>query len=160
MIGCQLATRHMTARGSGSIINTGSLGGTLPGLGVASYRAAKAAVNHVSKCIAIEYATSGVRVNCINPSGIPTEMSSLPVTGMPPKAIEQTNRAMSEILMRGQPLKRVGTTDDVANAALYLASDRSVYVTGMALPVDGGHGIGDNTNYLELMLQARDASLT
>lgn len=112
----------------GSIVNVTSIAGIVPGIGFASYRAAKAGVVHFSRCAAIEVAEVGVRVNVIAPANIATDINA---------AFDST-----AIMRRIQPLQRQGTTRDVANAAVYLGSDRSAQVTGMVLPVDGGTTAG------------------
>lgn len=144
MLGSQAAARQMERQGGGgSIINTGSVAGSLPGYGQTAYRAAKAGVNHFTKCIAIEYGAQCIRANCINPSGIPTGMMG---------------DAAVAVMLEVQPLKRRAAVVDVANIALFLASDRSIHVTGQALAVDGGHSIGDSMNYVDrIMATAPDA---
>ena len=127
MVCSQRAARHMAKHGGGSIINNSSIGGISAGGGVMTYRAAKAAVTHFSKCIAIELAPHGIRVNCIAPGHIATEM---------------TPYDMSKVVRLTQPLQRQGLPRDVANAALYLASDQSAQITGVVLPVDGGTTAG------------------
>jgi len=127
MVCTQRAARHMAKHGGGSIINNSSIGGVSAGGGVMTYRAAKAAVIHVSKCTAIELAPHGIRVNCIAPGHIATEM---------------TPYDMTKVVRLTQPLQRQGTPRDVANAALYLASEQSAQLTGVVLPVDGGTTTG------------------
>jgi NAD(P)-dependent dehydrogenase (short-subunit alcohol dehydrogenase family) len=120
MVGTRDAARHMATRGGGSIINLTSIGGIQAGGGVMIYRASKAAVIQFTKSAAIELAYCEIRVNAIAPGNIRYEA-----------AIRETMRA-------DPPLKREGTPGDIAEAALYFASDRSRYVTGTVLPVDGG----------------------
>jgi NAD(P)-dependent dehydrogenase (short-subunit alcohol dehydrogenase family) len=120
MVGTRDAARHMATRGGGSIINLTSIGGIQAGGGVMIYRASKAAVIQFTKSAAIELAYCEIRVNAIAPGNIRYEA-----------AIRETMRA-------DRPLKREGTPGDIAEAALYFASDRSRYVTGTVLPVDGG----------------------
>lgn len=127
MIGSQCAARHMARHGGGSIINTTSIAGLKPGLPLISYRAAKAGVIHFTKSIATDLGEYGIRVNCIAPGHIPAA---------------QTFYDMSEMIRKVQPLRRQGKPEDVANAALYLASDMSAQITGMVLPVDGGSNLG------------------
>lgn len=127
MIGSQCAARHMSRHGGGSIINTTSIAGLKPGLPLISYRAAKAGVIHFTKSIATDLGEYGIRVNCIAPGHIPAA---------------QTFYDMSEMIRKVQPLRRQGKPEDVANAALYLASDMSAQITGMVLPVDGGSNLG------------------
>jgi NAD(P)-dependent dehydrogenase (short-subunit alcohol dehydrogenase family) len=154
MLGCQRAARHMAANGGGSIINAGSIGGILPGWGVMTYRASKAAVNQLSKCLAIEYARSNIRVNCINPGAVPTDMTTN-VPGLSREDNEALGLEMSAILMSGQLIQRRGSPLDIANMAMFLASDRSLQITGQCFAVDAGHSTGDPKNYTELMAQAR-----
>jgi len=127
MAGSQRAARHMAKHGGGSIINTTSIAALRPGPGVMTYRASKAGVILFSQSIAIDLGEFGIRVNCIAPGLIPTGM---------------TTYDMEPVIRRMQPLQRKGMPADVANAALYLASDRSAQVTGMVLPVDGGTSVG------------------
>ncbi len=126
MLGTQEAARHMGE--GGSIINTTSIAGISPGIGFTTYRAAKAGVIHFSRCAALELAERGIRVNVIAPGNIATAINAAFDT-----------RAIASKL---QPLQRLGTPHDVANAAVYLASDRSAQVTGLVLPVDGGTTTG------------------
>lgn len=127
MVGSQRAARHMAAAGGGSIINTTSIAALKPGAGVMTYRASKAGVIAFSQSLAIDLGPHGVRVNCIAPGLIPTEM---------------THYDMDRVVRRMQPLSRQGRPADVAAAALYLASERSAQVTGVVLTVDGGTSVG------------------
>jgi NAD(P)-dependent dehydrogenase (short-subunit alcohol dehydrogenase family) len=128
MLGMQRAARHMAEHGGGSIVNTTSIGGMNAGAGVMAYRATKAAVIHVTRSVAVELAGQGVRVNCIAPAHIPTAINANLDQGLIVKAM--------------QPLQRVGSPRDVAEAALFLASDRAAQITGIVLPVDGGTTAG------------------
>jgi len=127
MVGSRCAGKHMAKQGRGSIINTSSIAGLKPGLPLITYRAAKAGVIHYTKSIARELGAYGVRANCIAPGHIPAA---------------QTFYNMEEMVRRMQPLRRQGSPMDVANAALYLASELSAQVTGLVLPVDGGSNLG------------------
>ncbi len=144
MLGTREAARHMAAAGGGSIINVSSIGGIQAGPGVMTYRASKAAVLHFSKSVAIELAYYDIRVNCIAPGSIPTPIlaSSAAKANMSREATEEFVRVSRERMRANRPLNREGTPDDVAEAALYFASDRSGYVTGTVLPVDGGTSAG------------------
>jgi NAD(P)-dependent dehydrogenase (short-subunit alcohol dehydrogenase family) len=129
MLGSQAAAKQMVAQGGGgSIINTASLAGVTPGAGLVSYRVAKAGVIHFTKCIALELAEHGIRVNAVAPANIATAINS--------------QFDMSRTAAMTQPLQREVTVDDAAQAVLFLASDRSASVTGMVLPVDGGTSVG------------------
>ena len=115
-----------------------SIGGIQAGGGVTSYRASKAAVIHFSKSAAIELAQYDVRVNCIAPGNIPTQILKKAATGADLERLEAFEAKIRQQMRDDRPLRREGTTDDVAAAALYYAGDGSRYVTGTVLPVDGG----------------------
>jgi NAD(P)-dependent dehydrogenase (short-subunit alcohol dehydrogenase family) len=138
MAGTRDAARHMASHGGGSIINLTSIGGIQAGGGVPTYRASKAAVIQFTKSAAIELAHYEIRVNAIAPGSIPTPILASSARGMDPAELEQFEASIRQGMRDDRPLKREGTPDDVAEAALYLATDRSRYVTGTVLPVDGG----------------------
>jgi 3-oxoacyl-[acyl-carrier protein] reductase len=118
--------RDMIRKRAGSIINMASVVGIHGNGGQANYSASKAGLIGVTKSLAIETASRGVRVNALAPGYIATDM-----TAVLPDAVKN---AMLEKI----PLKRMGTPQDIANAALFLASDESNYITGQVIPVDGG----------------------
>jgi len=155
MLGTQRAARYMAKHGGGSIINTASVAGYLAGFAVMTYRASKAAVIHFSKSAAIDLAGYAIRVNCIIPGSIRTPMSTYGEPGMSEDTAQRLRAAIDAAAIAGQPLKRPGKPEDVAQAALYLGSDRSSQVTGMLLPVDGGITAGDPVNHLQEIMQAR-----
>jgi NAD(P)-dependent dehydrogenase (short-subunit alcohol dehydrogenase family) len=132
--GIKLAAPHIARRGGGAIVNTASISGLvgLPGQG--AYGASKGGVIQLTRVAAMELAASSVRVNAICPGGVLTpilyENPSLPVRVDP--------EVMRAGLANAQPLRRAGTPLDIANAAVYLASDESSFVTGQLLVVDGG----------------------
>ena len=138
MAGTRDAARHMGAHGGGSIINVTSIGGIQAGGGVMTYRASKAAVIQFTKSSAIELAHYEIRVNAIAPGNIPTRLVKTSGMYMDAEQLERYEAEIRETMRADRPLKREGTPDDVAEAALYFASDRSRYVTGTVLPVDGG----------------------
>jgi NAD(P)-dependent dehydrogenase (short-subunit alcohol dehydrogenase family) len=137
LLGTQRAARHMKAHGGGSIINTSSTAGINAGAGLITYRATKAAVIHSSRSIALDVAQYGVRVNCLVPGQIRTAM---------------TTYDMDAVMKLTQPLQRQGRPEDVAEAAVFLASDRSAQITGVVLPVDGGTTAGPPASQIKLML--------
>jgi len=143
LLGAQRAARHMKGHGGGSIINTSSTAGIDAGAGLISYRATKAAVIHVSRSIALDVAQYGIRVNCLVPGQIQTAM---------------TTYDMDAVLKFTQPLPRKGQVEDVAEAALFLASDRSAQITGIVLPVDGGTTAGPPAAQLKLLMGADKAT--
>ncbi len=138
MAGTRDAARHMSANGGGSIINMTSIGGIQAGGGVMTYRASKAAVIQFTKSAAIELAYYEVRVNAIAPGNIPTPLLKTSKVDMDPEQLERYEAGIRETMRSDRPLKREGTAEDIAEAALYFAGDRSRYVTGTVLPVDGG----------------------
>jgi NAD(P)-dependent dehydrogenase (short-subunit alcohol dehydrogenase family) len=138
MAGTRDAARHMAAHGGGSIINISSIGGIQAGGGVMTYRASKAAVIQFTRCAAIELAHYEVRVNTIAPGSIPTPLVAKSAANMDPEQLERFEAKIRQTMRDDRPLKREGTPEDVAEAALYFATDRSRYVTGTVLPVDGG----------------------
>jgi NAD(P)-dependent dehydrogenase (short-subunit alcohol dehydrogenase family) len=142
MAGTRDAARHMAANGGGSIINVSSIGGIQAGGGVMTYRASKAAVIQFTKSAAIELAYYEVRVNAIAPGNIPTPLVAKSALNMDPEQIERFEAGIRQTMRDDRPLKREGTPEDVAEAALYFATDRSRYVTGTVLPVDGGTSAG------------------
>lgn len=121
--------RIMRAQGSGSIVNTASVAGTT-GLRLnAAYVASKHAVVGMTKAAALDMGPHGVRVNCICPGSILTEMVERNVSGNP-----AARRAREDLT----PLGRLGRPDEISETALWLLSGRSSYVTGAVLPADGG----------------------
>ncbi len=143
MLGTQRAARYMKANGGGSIINMASTAGVDAGAGLVTYRATKAAVLHASRCMALDVAQYNVRVNCVMPGQIRTSM---------------TNYDIDRVRDITQPLARVGESADVAEAALFLAGDRSLQITGIVLPVDGGTTAGQPAQMLKLLLAADKAA--
>ncbi|BBZ24427.1 SDR family NAD(P)-dependent oxidoreductase [Mycolicibacter hiberniae] len=139
MAGTRDAARHMSKAGGGSILNLTSIGGIQAGGGVMTYRASKAAVIQFTKSAAIELAHYDIRVNAIAPGNVPTPfVASSAAANLDPDDLARFEAAIRETMRADRPLKREGTAADVAEAALYLAGERSRYVTGVVLPVDGG----------------------
>jgi NAD(P)-dependent dehydrogenase (short-subunit alcohol dehydrogenase family) len=143
MVGSQRAARHMAEHGGGAIVNTTSIAGINAGRGLMAYRASKAAIIQFTRSIAIDLAEHGIRVNCIAPAHIATSIN--------------TSYDVGEIVRLMQPLQREGQPIDVANAVLFLASDRAAQITGIVLPVDGGTTAGPPANQLQNLLAARPA---
>jgi len=121
--------RHMRAQGSGAIVNCSSLGGLVGLPSRAAYHASKHGVIGLTKSAALEYAPRGIRINAVCPGTIDTPM----VADM----LEKQADAMKEI-MRDQPIGRLGRSDEIAAAVLWLCSPGASFVLGVALPVDGG----------------------
>ena len=145
-LGMKHAIPVMKKQGAGSIINTGSISAITAVRGPLIYSAAKASVLHLSKVTAISVADSSIRINTICPGYIATPLSTNTV-GKPDKVIEE--RLDGEPFP--QPIPRVGRPSDIAEMALFLASDRSTFITGQAIIVDGGAASGvfwENQNTL------------
>jgi 3-oxoacyl-[acyl-carrier protein] reductase len=130
-LSAQVLVPKMRARGHGCIVNVGSTAGVRPRPGLTWYNASKGAVNLLSQSMAVELAPDGIRVNALAPvmgeTGLLESFMGLPDT--------PENRARFEASV---PLGRLSKPDDIANAALYLASEEAGFVTGVVLPVDGG----------------------
>jgi NAD(P)-dependent dehydrogenase (short-subunit alcohol dehydrogenase family) len=143
--GTVLAIKHvapvMLKQESGSIINTASLAGHLAGYSSFSYSAAKAAVIHLTKCVAAELGEKNIRVNSISPGPIVTGIfgkgAGLP-SSVADRHTEKIKTAFEAALPAIQALRRIGMPEDCAQAALFLASDASCFVTGQDIAVDGG----------------------
>lgn len=159
MSGSRSAGRYMSKHGGGVIINNASIAGLLPGQALMTYRATKAAVIMFSKSLAIDLAEYGIRVNCLAPGHIRTGLTAFSMPGMSPEQIERVKQAIAPAFDSNQPLKRHGKPDDVAQSALFLASDRAAQITGVVLPVDGGITAGDPVNHLREIMAARAQAL-
>jgi len=132
-LGIKHAAPVMRAQGSGSIISTASVAGLKTGESPHLYSVAKAAVIHLTRSVALELGEHGIRVNCICPGIVATPLA----TGSS-KASDESLKKLASALARSQALGRVGQPQDIARAALWLASDDSEWVTGHAQVVDGG----------------------
>lgn len=122
--------RHMREQGSGAIVNCSSLGGLVGNPGRAAYHASKHGVIGLTKSAALEYGSRNVRINAVCPGTISTPMVDTMVEG------GELDRSQAET---GQAIDRLGTADEIAQAVLWLCSPGASYVTGIALPVDGGY---------------------
>ena len=132
-LGMKHAAPVMKQQGSGSIISTASVAGLQAGFGPHPYSAAKAAVVQLTRTVATELGESGVRVNCICPGGIAT-----PLLASAFGEGEAALGTLRNLLALAQPIRRPGLPEDIARAALWLASDDASFVNGQAIVVDGG----------------------
>jgi NAD(P)-dependent dehydrogenase (short-subunit alcohol dehydrogenase family) len=137
LLGMKHAAPVMKRQGSGSIISTASVAGLRAGFGPHVYSAAKAAVIQLTRTVAMELGEHNVRVNCICPGGIATPIFGKGL-GLSAEQADAIVPLMKGVLEKLQPIKRAGLPDDIAHAALWLASDDSTFVNGHALVVDGG----------------------
>ena len=136
VLGYKYAVPHMKAQQSGSIISTASVAGLQAGYGPLVYSACKAAVHHFSRCAALELAPHFVRSNAICPGGIATSIFGSGL-GLGTQVADQLAEVMKTHLAKIQPTPRSGLPEDIANAALFLASDESAFVNGQTIAVDG-----------------------
>ena len=125
--------KHMIDQGSGVILNISLMASQYGIPNVIAYTAAKSAIEGMSRAMAVELSPIGIRVNCIAPGFIFTDMSSKTLNNDPERKAKVLGRT---------PLGKLGMPEDVANAAYFLCSDDASFITGAVLPVDGGNSIG------------------
>ena len=123
---CQEAIKRMIKYKNGSIINISSVVAHLGNVGQVNYASSKAAIIAMSKSLAKEYAKKNIRINCISPGFIETDMTA---------SLKDEHK---KILLNNIPMGKMGAGDDIANAVVFLASDLSNYITGETLHVNGG----------------------
>ena len=129
---CKYVIPYMQKKGGGAIVNIGSINSLMAMENEAVYDASKGGVLMLTRAIALDFAKSNIRANCICPGAIETAMLKTSLDGAPDPA-----KAREWITAR-HPVGHLGKPDEIAEAALFLASDASSFVTGTALPVDGG----------------------
>jgi NAD(P)-dependent dehydrogenase (short-subunit alcohol dehydrogenase family) len=125
--------KHMLLKGSGSIINISSMAAQYGIPRVIAYSASKTAVDGMTRAMAVELSPKGIRINAIAPGFIETDMTA--------KALNTDPERKQKVFGR-TPMGYMGQPSDIGDAALFLASDASKYITGVILPVDGGNSIG------------------
>lgn len=126
----QEVIKHMAKQGGGSIINISSVGGLVPDISQVAYGTSKAAINYLTKLIAVHEARDNIRCNAILPGMTATDAVEKKLT-----------EGFRELFLRHIPFKRMGTPEEIAAAAVYFASDDSAYTTGQILTVSGGFGL-------------------
>jgi len=126
----QAAAKHMAAQGGGSIINISSVGGIVPDISQVAYGTSKAAINYLTRLIAVHEAGNNIRCNAVLPGMTATD------------AVEQNlTEEFKAFFLRHIPLRRMGTPREMAEAVVYFASDASAYTTGQILTLSGGFGL-------------------
>ena len=120
---------QMLSQGSGAIVNTASVAGLIGGRGLAAYVASKHGVVGLTKTAALEYAQQGIRVNCVCPCVIQTPMTE--------RGLSDPERRAR--IIASEPMGRVGTPEEIAEAVIWLCSDAASFVTGHTMPIDGGY---------------------
>lgn len=126
----QSAAKHMAAHGGGSIINISSIGGLVPDISQVAYGSSKAAINYLTKLIAVHEASHHIRCNAVLPGMTATE------------AVEKNlSEDFRNLFLRHIPLRKIGLPEEIGAAVVYFASDESAYTTGQILAVSGGFGL-------------------
>jgi len=126
----QAAAKHMAAHGGGSIINISSVGGIVPDISQVAYGTSKAAINYLTRLIAVHEAKNNIRCNAVLPGMTATE------------AVEKNlTEEFRSLFLRHIPLNRMGLPEEIAAAVIYLASEESAYTTGQIIAVSGGFGL-------------------
>lgn len=124
------AVKHMAKQGGGSIVNISSVGGLVPDISQVAYGTSKAAINYLTKLIAVHEAGNNIRCNAILPGMTATDAVQ-----------EKLSDEFREMFLRHIPFSRMGKPEEIAAAAVYFASDESAYTTGQILTVSGGFGL-------------------
>jgi NAD(P)-dependent dehydrogenase (short-subunit alcohol dehydrogenase family) len=125
--------KHMITAGGGNIVNISSMASQYGIPYVISYTATKSAIEGMTRAMATELSPRGIRVNCVAPGFIATDMSA--------KALDNDAERKQKVMSR-TPMGKLGEPEDIADAIYYLSSDAAKYVTGVVLPVDGGNSVG------------------
>ena len=132
-LGLKSEIAHMLGAGGGAIVNTASVAGVEGAKNLPAYVASKHGVMGLTRTAALEYATRGIRVNAVCPGPIRTRML---------EAIMEENPRMEPAMVAAVPMRRLGKPEEIAEAVVWLCSDRASYVTGQGLVVDGGFTAG------------------
>ncbi|MCE9651267.1 MAG: SDR family oxidoreductase [Parvibaculum sp.] len=149
-LGYKYATPQMKKQKSGSIISTASVAGLQAGMAPHVYSVCKAGVRHLARVASVELAPYNIRSNAICPGGISTSIFG-GLAGMGTQVADQFAVFLKSRLAKIQPIARAGLPNDIAETALFLASDASTFITGQAITVDGGLTAGPPTNLMQLL---------
>lgn len=135
-LGCKYAVPELLKRGGGAIVNNASINGIRGNHRLVAYSASKGGVVAMTRALALDYADKGIRVNCLCPAAIAD-------TRLVQRSLENAAdpEQRRQYLLAKHPMGRLGRPEEVAYAALFLASDEASYINGVALPVDGGRSI-------------------
>lgn len=142
LYGCQAAAEVMVRRGRGAIVNISSTAVDLPGAGYGLYHLGKVAVVCLTRTLALELGSAGIRVNAIAPGATLTGFSARHFTGPDGVVDEERRRKWLADMAERSPLGRVGTPEDQALLVLYLVSDAAQFVTGQTMRANGGWSMG------------------
>lgn len=135
-LGCKHAVPEMLRRGGGAIVNNASINGIRGNHRLVAYSASKGGVVALTRALALDYADKGIRVNCLCPAAIEnTRLEERSIANAPDPV------GRRQYLLAKHPMGRLGRPEEVAYAALFLASDEASFITGVALPIDGGRSI-------------------
>ena len=140
-MGIRYAVPHMKGRKGASIVNVSSVAAVGPGYSPTTYAVAKAGVLHLTKCAATDLAQFGIRVNAVQPGFINTNIFTATMD-IPDAAKEQAKAMIAQMSSNAQPVARGGQSDDIAQAAAFLASEQAGFMTGASMVVDGGITLG------------------
>ena len=154
IFGIKHAAPELVKQGAGSIINIGSMAGHRGGISGHVYSASKGAVSALTRSVAAELGEKGVRVNCISPGAIVTGIFAKDV-GVEGTKADRIAGVVKDMFTTIQPVPRAGLPDDIAQAAVFLASDASSFVNGQDILIDGGHTAV--TRGWSFMVAAREA---
>jgi len=134
-LGCQKAIPIMRNRGGGAIVNLASINGIRGNRRLVAYAATKGAIVSMTMALALDHSKDNIRVNCICPATIDTEMPRGMIAEAPdPELLKQQ-------MIEKHPIGRIGQPEEVASTIAFLASDDASFMTGLAIPVDGGRSI-------------------
>ena len=148
LLGIKHVVPIMKKQGGGSIINNASIAGVGVGYGSMLYSAGKAAVIHMTRCLAIELGEFGIRLNCISPGGVMTPIFLGPAQEkMTDEETEAAVQRLAAVYDKNIPTGRAGTPDDIGHTAVFLASNESRHISGENIIVDAGTSLGRNKQY-------------
>ena len=128
-VSSQAAVKHMESQGGGSIVNISSIGGLVPDISQIAYGTSKAAINYMTKLIAVQEARHNIRCNAVLPGMTATDAVQ-----------DHLSKEFKEFFLKHTPIRRMGEPKEVAAAVVYFASDESAYTTGQIMDISGGFG--------------------